>query len=109
MTESPATEPANGDVCQRVKNGLRLEKNGVLTSLHRCHEQQQPKHHGQPEEEEVRPRDGTGEERLGGGEASSLWTRKHLDDVFIAVMLIIFSVTRIPHDNGLGVLSECCC
>ena len=51
--------------------------------------------------------DGGGE--AGGGEASSLWTRKHLDDVFIAVMLIIFSVTRIPHDNGLGVLSECCC
>lgn len=99
MTESPATKPANGDVCQRVKNGLNLEKNGVLKSLHRCHEQQ-PEHHCQPEEEEVRPGMGRGGE---AGEASSLWTRKHLDDVVIAVIFILFSVIRISHDNSLHV------
>ncbi|KAE8289667.1 Serine palmitoyltransferase 2 [Larimichthys crocea] len=52
MTESPATKPANGDVCQRVKNGLKPERNGLLKSLHRCHERQS-KHHCHPEEEEV--------------------------------------------------------
>ncbi|XP_062296710.1 serine palmitoyltransferase 2-like [Scomber scombrus] len=52
MTESPATKPANGEACQRVKNGLKPERNGWAKSLHRCHEPQ-PEHHGQPEEEEV--------------------------------------------------------
>ncbi|XP_045919159.1 serine palmitoyltransferase 2-like [Micropterus dolomieu] len=51
MTESPATKPANGDVCQRAKNGLKPERNGLARSLHRCHERQ-PKHHCHPEEEE---------------------------------------------------------
>ncbi|KAK1893503.1 Serine palmitoyltransferase 2 [Dissostichus eleginoides] len=52
MTESPSTKPANGDVCQRVKNGLKPERNGLAKSLYRCHEKKS-KHHGQPEEEEV--------------------------------------------------------
>ncbi|XP_029316374.1 serine palmitoyltransferase 2-like [Cottoperca gobio] len=52
MTESPATKPANGDVCQRVKNGLKPERNGLVKSLNRCHERQ-PKLHCHPEEEEV--------------------------------------------------------
>lgn len=63
MTESPATKPANGEACQHVKNGLKPERNGWAKSLHRCHEPQ-PEHHGQPEEEEVRPGMGLGEERL---------------------------------------------
>ncbi|KAK5885712.1 hypothetical protein CesoFtcFv8_016829 [Champsocephalus esox] len=52
MTESPSTKPANGDVCQRVKNGLKPERNGLAKSLYRCHEKKS-KHHRQPEEEEV--------------------------------------------------------
>ncbi|KAK5857023.1 hypothetical protein PBY51_010293 [Eleginops maclovinus] len=48
MTESPSTKPANG--CQRVKNGLKPERNGLAKSLYRCHERQS-KHHGHPEEE----------------------------------------------------------
>ncbi|KAF3844524.1 hypothetical protein F7725_007687 [Dissostichus mawsoni] len=59
MTESPSTKPANGDVCQRVKNGLKPERNGLAKSLYRCHEKKS-KHHGQPEEEEVRPGMGRG-------------------------------------------------
>ncbi|XP_071403068.1 serine palmitoyltransferase 2-like, partial [Centroberyx affinis] len=51
MTESPATKPANGEVCQRVKNGLKPERNGLAKILLRCH--QQPKQHCHPEEEEV--------------------------------------------------------
>uniref|UniRef100_A0AAQ4P0Y5 Aminotransferase class I/classII large domain-containing protein n=1 Tax=Gasterosteus aculeatus aculeatus TaxID=481459 RepID=A0AAQ4P0Y5_GASAC len=38
MTESPATQPADGDVCQRAKNGLRPERNGSAKSLRRGHE-----------------------------------------------------------------------
>lgn len=75
MTESPATKPADGDVGQRVKNGVKPERNGLLNSLHRCHERQL-KHHCHPEEEEeVRPGMGRGGE---AGEASTLWTRKML-------------------------------
>ncbi|KAG7226322.1 hypothetical protein INR49_003074 [Caranx melampygus] len=54
MTESPATKPADGEVCHRVKNGLKPERNGLVKSLHRCHEQQHSKNHCHPEEEEVR-------------------------------------------------------
>lgn len=52
-----------------------------------------------------------GEERLGkpAGEASSLWTRKHLDDIVIAVIFILFSVIRISHANSLHVSTESCC
>lgn len=79
MTESPATKPANGDVCQRVKNGLKPERNGLLKSLHRCHERQS-KHHCHPEEEEVRPGMGRGGEAGEAGEASTAWTRKQPGD-----------------------------
>lgn len=54
MTESPAAEPASGDACQRARNGLKPERNGLLRSLRRCR-CRQPKHHCHPEEEEVRP------------------------------------------------------
>ncbi|XP_047467413.1 serine palmitoyltransferase 2-like isoform X2 [Mugil cephalus] len=51
MTESPATKPANGEVCQRVKNGLKAERNGLAKSLRRCHERP-PKHHCHPDDDE---------------------------------------------------------
>lgn len=65
MTESPATKAADGDVGHRAKNGLKPGSNGLLKSLHRCHERQPEHHHCQPEEEEgeeeeVRPRMGRG-------------------------------------------------
>lgn len=72
MTESPATQPADGDVCQRAKNGLRPERNGSAKSLRRGHERRAerprcPPGEGEEQEadaeEEVRPGDGTGEER----------------------------------------------
>ncbi|CAB1428539.1 unnamed protein product [Pleuronectes platessa] len=53
MTESPATQPAAGEGCQRVKNGLKPERNGFVRSLHRSRERQH-KRHCHPEEEEVR-------------------------------------------------------
>lgn len=60
MTESPATKAADGDVGHRAKNGLKPGSNGLLKSLHRCHERQPEHHHCQPEEEEVRPGMGRG-------------------------------------------------
>lgn len=70
MTESPATKAADGDVGHRAKNGLKPGSNGLLKSLHRCHERQPEHRRCRPEEEEgeeaeVRP--GMGRGGWGGG------------------------------------------
>ncbi len=108
MTESPATKPANGDVCQRVKNGLKPERNGFVRSLHRCHERQ-PKHHCHPEEEEVRPGMGRGGEAGEAGEASTVGTRKHPDGAVIAVIFMSSCDIRMWHENSFRVLTESRC
>lgn len=56
MTESPETKAADDEVCRRVKNGLKPERNGLAKSLYPrpCHERP-PKNRCHTAEEEVRP------------------------------------------------------
>uniref|UniRef100_A0A3Q4GT80 Serine palmitoyltransferase, long chain base subunit 2a n=1 Tax=Neolamprologus brichardi TaxID=32507 RepID=A0A3Q4GT80_NEOBR len=56
MTESPETKAADDEVCRRVKNGLKPERNGSAKSLYPrpCHERP-PKNRCHTAEEEVRP------------------------------------------------------
>ncbi|XP_028994598.1 serine palmitoyltransferase 2-like [Betta splendens] len=53
MTESSATELANGGVCQRVRNGVRAERNGLAKSIRRRRERRTKRHCQAEEEEEV--------------------------------------------------------
>uniref|UniRef100_A0A3Q3C8V3 Serine palmitoyltransferase 2-like n=2 Tax=Haplochromis burtoni TaxID=8153 RepID=A0A3Q3C8V3_HAPBU len=54
MTESPETKAADDEVCRRVKNGLKPERNGLAKSLYPrpCHERP-PKNRCHTAEEEV--------------------------------------------------------
>lgn len=40
MTESSANKPANGQVCHRVKNGVKPGRNGFIKNHHHYHHQQ---------------------------------------------------------------------
>ncbi|KAM6973458.1 serine palmitoyltransferase 2 [Aplochiton taeniatus] len=41
MTESSANKPANGEVCQRAKNGVKPGRNGFVKNHHHFHQRQQ--------------------------------------------------------------------